>query len=159
GAPGRRLADFQAECRWGLGRIGRKLRVQWPRPSTRTKHGLSDGVGAAGAYGGRRAAQSRCCTRHRLPVAQPGIRRLLERAAIHRDGLPASFLPPLPWLPKVFPRLGACSLPQSDPVPRSPLAFRNVSIGPSAPYPVVAVTGLVMEARIASGPGVRAIAG
>jgi len=34
-----------------------------------------------------------------------------------------------------------------------------VSIGPSAPYPVVAVTGLVMEARIASGPGVRAIAG
>ncbi len=27
------------------------------------------------------------------------------------------------------------------------------------PYPVVAVTGLAMEARIASGPGVRAIAG
>ncbi len=34
-----------------------------------------------------------------------------------------------------------------------------MSVAPSAPYPVVAVTGLAMEARIASGPGVRTLAG
>jgi adenosylhomocysteine nucleosidase len=34
-----------------------------------------------------------------------------------------------------------------------------VSFGPSAPRTIVAVTGLAVEARIASGPGVRALAG
>lgn len=34
-----------------------------------------------------------------------------------------------------------------------------MSFGPSAPGPIVAVTGLAVEARIASGPGVRALAG
>jgi hopanoid-associated phosphorylase len=34
-----------------------------------------------------------------------------------------------------------------------------VSFGPSVPRPIVAVTGLAVEARIASGPGVRALVG
>ena len=103
------VARQHADGGWGEG--GESY---WPDGAARrgaVQHRLADRLGAARPDGGRRGRPSGGRARHRLSDRQPGQRRQLGRAVVHRGRLPARLLPALPRLPRVFPALGAGPLP------------------------------------------------
>ncbi len=65
--------------------------------------------------------------RHRLSCRDPGGRRLLERAALHRHRIPAGVLPALSRLPPVLPAVGAGALSQSAGDQQRRRCLRDVS--------------------------------
>src|SRR6185437_10780812 len=135
---------------WRLGRDRRHVRHRLRRRQRRTLDSLADGVGVAGTDGRGSHALRAGRARRRLPAAHAGCYRVLARAAVHRHRVSARFLPPLPRVREVLPRVGAC--PLSRAAAAAGRAFRAV-------ISVVAASGLAIEARIAAGAGVCAIAG
>src|SRR3954466_10270647 len=94
--------------------------------------------------------------RRRIPPENPAIAWVLERGALHCDRIPTRLLFALSRVLKVLPSVGTGALQMRDgwPVRR----IRNV-MPPKPKFPVIAVTGLAFEARIAKGPGVHSILG
>src|SRR5439155_23286881 len=80
------------------------------------------------------------------------------RAAIDRHRFPARVLSPLSRLREILPAVGAGALLHSARGERSRAALWHV-IARDARGFILAVSGLAIEARIASGPAVRTIAG
>src|SRR5262249_29712580 len=115
--------------------------------------------GATGTNGSTRGAQPSGRSRRRLSASKPAFRRLLERTGVHCHWLPSRLLFALSRLPQILPAVGARSLLLPDADERARAAIRHVSVEAETKAAVVAVTGLAKEARIAGGPGVRAVAG
>src|SRR4029077_7947256 len=80
----------------------------------RAVDGLTDGVGAARPHGRGRDRSSSGRARHRLPRGGARRRRLLERAALHRDRFSARVLSALPRLFEILSAVGNGALPQSQ---------------------------------------------
>src|SRR5262249_16630534 len=95
-----------AERGRGLGRDGRLVRRRVARWEGR-QHALADRVGASRTPRRGRPAVDRSRPRHRLAGPDAGAGRDGGRAALHRDGISASLLPPLPPLPALLPAHGA----------------------------------------------------
>ena len=96
----------------GWGEDGDELQARLPRLRSGAEHGVADRLGAARADGGGRDRSSRGEARDRLSLTHAGPRRLLGRAALHRDRFPARVLPALPRLFEILPAVGAGALPQ-----------------------------------------------
>src|SRR5437773_1811764 len=105
-APRRRVAPGAPERRRRLGGDGCLVRRRVARREG-GEHGLADGVGAPRAHGRGRGGEPGRAARHRLPRPHAGRGGHLERAPLHRHGLPAPLLPPLPPLPALLPAHGA----------------------------------------------------
>src|SRR5689334_4702495 len=95
-----------------------------------------------------------------------GRKRALGRAAFHRDGLSPRILSALSWLPEVLSALGVSAVQEPDEDEQQGGRGRNVNLGegddfsaeyPIDPRPILIVTGLLQEARIAAGPGMAVI--
>src|SRR5262249_50486206 len=79
----------------------------------------------------------------------------------HRNGLSSRVLPALSWLPEILSALGVGPISEPDEHKQQGGRGRDVSLGAGAdsagnridPRPILIVTGLVQEARIAAGPG------
>ena len=94
-------------------------------------------------------------------------KRAVGRAALHGDGLSARVLSALSRLFEVLPALGAGAVPEFEKHQQQGGRGRNVILGAGRlprpwwnsidPRPVLIVTGLVQEARIAAGPGMTVI--
>ena len=91
---------------------------------------------------------------------------LVGRAALHGNGLSAGVLFALSWLFEVLSALGAGAVSKFEEHQQQGGRGRNVILGAGGdasagnqidPRPVLIVTGLVQEARIAAGPGMTVI--
>ena len=92
---------------------------------------------------------------------------LWDEAALHRDRLPAGVLSAISWLLEVLPALGDGALSESEEHEQQGGRGRDVTLGSGDatvaaggsddPRPVLIVTGLAQEARIAAGPGMTVI--
>src|ERR1700676_1709046 len=123
-------------------------------------------MGLAWTYGSGRGRASGRCPRGRVPEEHTERKRTLGRAAVHRNGVSQGVLFALSWLFKVLPALGTGAVPKLEEHQRQGGRGRNVILGAAEdaaagnrfdPRPVLIVTGLVQEARIAAGPGMTVI--
>src|SRR2546427_3706974 len=71
-------------------------------------------VGGPRAHGRGRGGEPGRGARHRLPRPHAGRGGHVERAPLHRHGLPAPLLPPLPPLPALLPAHGARTVRATD---------------------------------------------
>ena len=111
----RRAADWLLAIQnpdGGWGEDGTSYKLEYRGYEPAPQHGLADRLGPARPDGGRADRRSRGPARHRLPRADPGRGRLLERAALHGDRIPARVLLALSRLPPLLPAMGAGALPQ-----------------------------------------------
>src|SRR3954466_15493408 len=106
-----------------------------------------------------------------VPKNHTDRKRAVGRAAPHRNGLSAGVLLALSWLLEVLSALGAGAVPKFEKHQQQGGRGRDVTLGAGAaalvdnsvdrnsndPWPVLIVTGLVQEARIAAGPGMIVI--
>src|SRR5580704_18442719 len=117
-----------------------------------------DGSGRGWASGGRawRAVPNRHTDR----------KRSVGRAALHGNGLSSGVLFAVSWLCEVLSALGVGAVSEPWEHQRQGGRGRDVNLGagddvaevnPIDPRPVLIVTGLVQEARIAAGPGMTVI--
>src|ERR1044071_2907822 len=105
------MAVVASARRWRLGQIRRELlarQATWRGP---LQHRLANRLGLARADGGRRGRAPGGVARHRLSHREPGPRRELGRAVVHRGRFPARLLPALPRLSRVLPALRLGPLP------------------------------------------------
>src|ERR1700722_9646685 len=117
-----------------------------------------DGSGRGWASGGRawRAVPNRHTDR----------KRSVGRAALHGNGLSSGVLSALSWLSKILSALGVGAVSEFEEHQQQGGRGRNVNLGagrfasvgnPIDSRPILIVTGLVQEARIAAGPGMTVI--
>src|SRR6266699_2504665 len=104
-------------------------------------------MGLACVDGGGRGRPSGGGPRGAVPKKHTDRKRLMGRAALHGYGLSAGVLFALSWLLEVLSALGAGAVSGFDASAGNPID----------PRPVLIVTGLVQEARIAAGPGMTVI--
>src|ERR1035437_6899799 len=117
----------------------------------------TDGSGRGRASGGR--------ARRAVPNRHTDPKRPVGRATLHGDGLSSGVLSALSWLSEVLSALGVGAVPESEEHQQQGGRGRNVNLGARNasvgnridPRPVLIVTGLVQEARIAAGPGMTVI--
>src|SRR6202163_4623534 len=123
-------------------------------------------MGLAWADGGRRGRASRGRAGGGVPKKHTDRKRAVGRATLHGDGLSAGVLFALPWLFEVLSALGVGAVSKFEGHQQQGGRGRNVKLraGEDAsagnsidPRPVLIVTGLVQEARIAAGPGMTVI--
>src|ERR1700694_1484991 len=90
----------------------------------------------------------------------------MGRATLYRNGLSSGVLSALSWVSEVLSALGVGAVSESEEYQQQGGRGRNVNLGagddvsavnPIDPRPVLIVTGLVQEARIAAGPGMTVI--
>ena len=101
------LARRHSERGRRLGRGRRELQARLSRLRTRAVDRVTDRVGGARPDGRRRDRSSRRRARHQISGRYARRRRLLGRAALHRDRFPARVLSALPRLFEVLPAVGA----------------------------------------------------
>ncbi len=104
------IAHPERGRRLGRGRHELQARLQGLR--ARAEHRVTDRLGAARPDGGGRGRHPAVARGIDYLARHAGRRRLLERAALHRDRFPARVLSALPRLFEVLPALGAGALPQ-----------------------------------------------
>src|SRR5713101_2792764 len=123
-------------------------------------------MGLAWADGGRRGRASRGRAGGGVPKKHTDRKRAVGRAALHGNRLSAGVLFALSWLFEVLSALGAGAVSKFEEHQQQGGRGRNVTLGagvntsvgkPIDPRPVLIVTGLVQEARIAAGPGMTVI--
>src|ERR1700736_5278866 len=123
-------------------------------------------MGLAWAEGGRRGRTSRGRAGGGVPKKHTDRKRAVGRAALHGNGLSAGVLFALSWLFEVLSALGAGAVSKFEEHQQQGGRGRNVNLGAGEdasagnsidPRPVLIVTGLVQEARIAAGPGMTVI--
>src|SRR5438874_10385625 len=124
-------------------------------------------MGLACVDGGGRGRPSGGGPRGAVPKKHTDRKRLMGRAALHGYRVSAGVLFALSWLLEVLSALGAGAVPEFEQhqqqggrgrdviLGAGAAAFADNSIGDNSidPRPVLIVTGLVQEARIAAGPG------
>src|SRR3974390_3177736 len=114
--------------------------------------------------GGRGRAPGRC-PRRGVPDSHTDPKRAVGRAALHRNGLSSGILSTLSWLLQVLSALGVGAVSEFAKNKQQGGRGRNVRLGAGDgasgkridPRPVLIVTGLAQEARIAAGPGMTVI--
>src|SRR5712691_11123794 len=116
----------------------------------------TDGGGRGRASGGR--------TGRGVPKKHTNRKRVVGRATLHGNRLSSGVLSALSWLSEVLSALGVGAVSESEEHQQQGGRGRNVKLGAGAsagnpidPRPVLIVTGLVQEARIAAGPGMTVI--
>src|SRR5579863_8093522 len=122
-------------------------------------------MGLAWSDGGGRGRASRRCPGRGVPIGHTEQKRTVGRAALYRNGLSSGVLSALSWLPEVLSALGVGAVSEFKEHQQQGGRGRDVrfgagdglSTGGIDPRPVLIVTGLVQEARIASGPGMTVI--
>src|ERR1700676_3638163 len=123
-------------------------------------------MGLAWIDGGGRGRASRGRAWRAVPNRHTDRKRTVGRAALHRNRLSSGVLSALSWLFEVLSALGAGAVSESQEHQRQGGRGRNVSLGAGDdtsavsridPRPILIVTGLVQEARIAAGPGMTVI--
>src|SRR6201996_2003200 len=123
-------------------------------------------MGFAWIDGSGRGRESRGSTGCGVPKKHTDRKRTLGRAAIHGNRLSAGILSALSWLFEVLSALGASAVSKFEQHQQQGGRGRDVTLGAGDdvsaggridPRPVLIVTGLVQEARIAAGPGMAVI--
>src|SRR3984885_6775859 len=123
-------------------------------------------MGLAWVDGGRRGREPGGCPWGGVPKKHTDRKRTVGRAALHSDRLSAGVLFALSWLLEVLSALGAGAVSKLEEHQQQGGRGRDVRLGagydaaggnPIDPRPVLIVTGLVQEARIAAGPGMTVI--
>ena len=118
----------------------------------------SDGGGRGRASGGR--------PWRGVPNSHTDRKRTVGRAALHGDGLSSGILSALSWVSEVLSALGVGAVSKLEEDQQQGGRGRDVRLGAGDgvatgnridPRPVLIVTGLVQEARIAAGPGMTVI--
>src|ERR1700709_106518 len=123
-------------------------------------------MGLAWIDGGGRGWASCCRAWRGVPNRHTDPKRSVGRAALHGNRLSSGVLSALSWLLEVLSALGAGAVSKSEEHQQQGGRGRNVNLGAGIaasvgalfdPRPVLIVTGLVQEARIAAGPGMTVI--
>ena len=123
-------------------------------------------MGLAWADGGGRGREPGGCAGRGVPKKHTDRKRAVGRAALHGNRLSAGVLSALSWLLEVLSALGAGAVSEFEEHQQQGGRGRNVNLGAGDdasagnaidPRPVLIVTGLVQEARIAAGPGMTVI--
>src|SRR5450759_1272852 len=118
----------------------------------------TDGSGRGRASGGR--------AWRGVPNSHTGPKWAMGRATLYGNRLSSGVLSALSWVSEVLSALGSGAVSESQEYQRQGGRGRNVKLGagdstfagnPIDPRPVLIVTGLVQEARIAAGPGMTVI--
>src|ERR1700761_864513 len=118
----------------------------------------TDGGGRGRASGGRGGGE--------VPNRHTDRKRPVGRAALHGNGLSSGVLSALSWLLEVLSALGAGAVSKFEEHQQQGGRGRNVNLGAGTdasvgtsfdPRPILIVTGLAQEARIAAGPGMTVI--
>src|SRR6185295_10904304 len=124
-------------------------------------------MGLAWSDGGRRGRTSGSQAWRGVPDRHTDRKRTVGRAALYGNRLSTGVLSALSWLLKILSALGAGAVSKFEKHQQQGGRGRNVTLGAGAaaivdnsvdrnsndPRPVLIVTGLVQEARIAAGPG------
>src|ERR1700733_14377745 len=101
-----------------------------------------------------------------VPNRHTDRKRAVGRAALHGNGLSSGILSALSWLFEVLSALGAGAVSKLEEHQQQGGRGRDVNLGagndpfvdnPIDPRPVLIVTGMAQEARIAAGPGMTVI--
>src|ERR1700693_4935939 len=123
-------------------------------------------MGLAWTYGGRRGRTSGGVAWGTAPNCHTDQKRSVGRAALHGNGLSSGVLSALSWLSKVLSALGVGAVSEFEEHQQQGGRGRDVNLGAGRdvlvgnaidPRPILIVTGLVQEARIAAGPGMTVI--
>src|SRR4051812_19557069 len=126
-------------------------------------------MGLAWTDGGGRGGTSRRSTGCSVPKKHTDRKRAVGRGPLHGNGLSAGVLFALSWLLEVLSALGAGAVSEFEKHQQQSGRGWDVTWGAGAaaivdidrnsidPRPVLIVTGLVQEARIAAGPGMIVI--
>src|ERR1700676_1709837 len=123
-------------------------------------------MGLAWIDGGGRGRAPRGRAWRAVPNRHTDRKRTLGRAALHRNRLSSGVLSALSWLSEVLSAVGAGAVSESQEHKQQGGRGRNVNLGAGKdaiagnlidPRPVLIVTGLVQEARIAAGPGMTVV--
>src|SRR4030081_569325 len=123
-------------------------------------------MGLAWTDGSGRGRASRRRPWRGVPNSHTDPKRSVGRAALHGNRLSSGVLSALSWVSEVLSALGVGAVPESKEHEHQGGRGRNVNLGagddvsavnPIDPRPVLIVTGLVQEARIAAGPGMTVI--
>src|SRR6266851_6695969 len=123
-------------------------------------------MGLAWTDGSGRGRASRGRAWRGVPNSNTGPKRLVGRAALHGNRLSSGVLSALSWISEILSALGVGAVSESEEHQQQGGRGRNVNLGagdessagnPIDPRPVLIVTGLVQEARIAAGPGMIVI--
>src|SRR3954454_5990014 len=128
-------------------------------------------MGLAWTDGGGRGGTSRRSTGCSVPKKHTDRKRAVGRGPIHGNRLSAGVLLALSWLLEVLSALGVGAVSEFEKHQQQGGRGRDVILGAGAaatvgnsvdlnsidPRPVLIVTGLVQEARIAAGPGMIVI--
>src|ERR1700742_2784590 len=123
-------------------------------------------MGLAWFDGGRRGRAPGGRPGGGVPKKHTDRKRLVGRAALHGNGLSAGVLFALSWLFQVLSVVGTGAVSELEQHQQQGGRGRDVNLGAGddvsvggrdAPPPVLIVTGLVQEARIAAGPGMAVI--
>src|SRR6266851_9123954 len=123
-------------------------------------------MGLAWTDGSGRGRASRGRAWRGVPNSNTEPKRFVGRAALHGNRLSSGVLSALSWVPEVLSALGVGAVSESKEHQHQGGRGRNVNLGagddasagnPIDPRPVLIVTGLAQEARIAAGPGMTVI--
>ena len=158
-----------ADGGWGEDAVSYRLDYKGfegaPTTSSQTAWALLGLMAAGrGRKSGRRAGRG-------VPKSHTDRKRAVGRAALHGNGLSAGVLFALSWLLEILSALGAGAVSEFEKHQQQGGRGRDVNLGAGAaataensvdrnaidPRPVLIVTGLVQEARIAAGPGMTVI--
>src|SRR6267378_4787203 len=122
------------------------------------------GLAGTDGRGGGRASGGRAW--RGVPNSHTDPKRSLGRATLHGNRLSSGVLSALSWISEVLSALGVGAGSESEEHQQQGGRGRNVKLGagddvsagnPIDPRPVLIVTGLLQEARIAAGPGMTVI--
>src|SRR3981189_161924 len=123
-------------------------------------------MGLAWTDGSGRGRASRSRPWRGVPNSHTDPKRSLGRAALHGNRLSSGVLSALSWVSEVLSALGVGAVPESKEHEQQGGRGRDVNLGAGDDVsagdridrrPVLIVTGLVQEARIAAGPGMTVI--
>src|ERR1700691_228633 len=123
-------------------------------------------MGLAWPDGSRRGRPSGGVAWRAAPDRDPDPKRSVGRAALHGNGLSSGVLSALSWLSEVLSALGVGAVSEFEEHQQQGGRGRDVNLGAGRdvlvgnaidPRPILIVTGLVQEARIAAGPGMTVI--
>ena len=136
---------------------------------------LANGMGLAWTDGGGGGRKPGGRTGRGVPKSTQTEKGLWDEAALHGNGLSAGVLFALSWLLEVLSALGAGAVSEFEKHQQqggrgrdvtlgagaaatvARIEFSSIDVNPIDPRPVLIVTGLVQEARIAAGPGMIVI--
>src|SRR5260370_651963 len=123
-------------------------------------------MGLAWTDGSGRGRASRGRAWRGVPNSNTEPKRSVGRTALYGNRLSSGVLSALSWVSEVLSALGVGAVSESEEHQQQGGRGRNVNLGagddasagnPIDPRPVLIVTGLVQEARIAAGPGMTVI--